>query len=804
MLEIQKKIGGLSPEKRALLELRLKEQGQSFNTFPLSFAQERLWLIDQLGPGSPAYNIPIALQLSGLLNIEALERTVNEIVRRHEVLRTTYRMIDAGPVQAVSPFRATRIPLVDLTHHSETERELETKRLIDEEARQPFNLTTGPMFRVTLLQLDQQEHVLLFTMHHIASDMWSTGVLVREVSMLYEAFSEGRPSPLEELSIQYADFAVWQRKWLQGELLEQQLGYWKKQLEGAPPILELPVDRPRPPVQTLRGDTFVMELSEELSQDLRELGQSEDATLFMLVLAAFKVLLYRYTSQSDLVVGVPIANRNRVQTENLIGFFVNTLALRTDLSGEPTFREVVRRVRETSLGAYAHQDLPFEKIVQELNPERNQSFAPLFQVCFGLQPQTRDEERYEMRGLTLRALDTQSGTSKFDLVQKIVETKKGLTSYLHYNTDIFEEATIRRMSAHFRQLLEDIVEHPDVAISQLALLSAEERAQQLVEWNDSSVSYARQQTLHELFETQAAATPEAIALVYEAEQLSYRELNERSNQLAHYLRELGVGPETLVGLCCERSLELVVALLGVLKAGGAYLPLDPQYPHERLAFMVQDAGISLLLTHTQVDGIEQWAGAQTRVIALEREWESISQRSVANPAVTAIADNLAYMIYTSGSTGQPKGTLLTHYNVTRLLEATAADFTFNRDDVWTLFHSYAFDFSVWEIWGALAYGGRLVVVPYGVSRSPAEFYQLLRREGVTVLNQTPSAFRQLSVVDAAATDAERAELALRLVIFGGEALEWQSLRGWFERHGEEQPQLVNMYGITETTVHVTR
>jgi hypothetical protein len=393
MFETQKKIGGLSPEKRALLELRLKEQGQSFNTFPLSFAQERLWLIDQLGPGSPAYNIPIALHLSGLINIPALERTVNEIVRRHEVLRTTYRMIDAGPVQAVSPVRATRIPLVDLTRPPENEREIEIKRLMEEEAQRPFNLMTGPIFRVTLLQLDQREHVLLLTMHHIASDMWSTGVLVREVAMLYEAFSEGRPSPLEELPIQYADFAVWQRKWLQGELLEQQLGYWKKQLEGAPPFLELPVDRPRPPVQTLRGDTLVMELSEELSNDLRELGQREDATLFMLMLAAFKVLLYRYTSQSDLVVGIPIANRNRVQTEALIGFFVNTLALRTDLSGEPTFREVVRRVRETSLGAYANQDLPFEKIVQELNPERNQSFAPLFQVSFGLQAQTREEEQ---------------------------------------------------------------------------------------------------------------------------------------------------------------------------------------------------------------------------------------------------------------------------------------------------------------------------------------------------------------------------------------------------------------------------
>src|SRR6185369_16512157 len=352
--------------------------------------------------------------------------------------------------------------------------------------------------------------------------------------------------------------------------------------------------------------------------------------------------------------------------------------------------------------------------------------------------------------------------------------------------------------------LQNIVEHPDAAISQLSLLSEEERAQQLVEWNET-VSYPRGLTLHELFEAQAAATPEVIALVYEAEQLSYRELNERANQLGHYLRELGVGPETLVGLCFERSMEMVVALLGVLKAGGAYFPLDPQYPAERLAFMAQDAGVALLLTQTQLAAAaREWARAQTRVIALEQEWESISQRSVANAAVSSVADNLAYVIYTSGSSGQPKGTLITHYNVTRLLDATADRFAFNGADVWTLFHSYAFDFSVWEIWGALAYGGRLVVVPYSVSRAPAEFHQLLRREGVTVLNQTPSAFRQLSVVDAGASAEERAELALRLVIFGGEALEWQSLRGWLERHGEERPQLVNMYGITETTVHVTQ
>ncbi len=775
-----------------------KRAGSDAESAPLSFAQQRLWFIDQLVPGGTFYNVSSAVRLQGRLDVSALERTITEVTRRHEVLRTTFQMVDGEPAQVIAPVQPFSLSVKDLSALTEQQQEEELQRLASDFSAQPFNLSEDSLLRVGLVRLGEDSHAVMLGTHHIISDGWSMGVLVKEVVAIYEALSRGEPSPLPELAIQYADFAVWQREWLQGEALERELSYWRKQLSGAPPVLELPTDRPRPAVQAYRGASHSFHVSAEVSAGLKALSRSEGATLFMTLLAAFKVLLSRYSGQTDIVVGTPIAGRNRVELEPLIGFFVNTLALRTRLSGALNFREVLQQVRETALEAYAHENLPFEKIVEELNPERNLSHTPLVQVVFGFQS-LLEQEAANVSDLTMKSFGNESGTARFDVVQNMFETANGLSGSLHCNTDLFDLETIKQMSEHFQRLLQSIVEHPDAAISELELLSAEEREQQLVEWNDTSVSYARHLTLHELFEAQAAATPEAIALVYETEQLSYRELNERANQLAHYLRELGVGPETLVGLCCERSIELVVALLGVLKAGGAYLPLDPQYPHERLAFMAQDAGISLLLTQTE----QSWAGEQTRVIALEQQWESISQRSAANPAVTVTADNLAYVIYTSGSTGQPKGTLITHYNVTRLLDATAERFAFSGNDVWTLFHSYAFDFSVWEIWGALAYGGRLVVAPYGVSRSPAEFYQLLRREGVTVLNQTPSAFRQLSVVDAAASEAERAELALRFVIFGGEALEWQSLRGWFERHGEEQPQLVNMYGITETTVHVT-
>jgi amino acid adenylation domain-containing protein len=645
--------------------------------------------------------------------------------------------------------------------------------------------------------LGEAEHVLLFTTHHIICDGWSRGVLIRELAALYEAFSSGKPSPLPELPIQYVDFAVWQRQWLQGEVLEAQLTYWKQQLAGSPPVLELPTDRPRPSVQTFQGATQSLMLPKDLSEALKDLSQQEDATLFMTLLAAFKTLLYRYTGQEDILVGTPIANRNRSEIERLIGFFVNTLVMRTDLGETPSFRELLSRVRKVALEAYARQDLPFEYLVDELQLERDLSHAPLFQVMFvfGNTPMSA----LELPGLTMSLLETDSGTAKFDLTLSMRETEQGLIGDLEYNTDLFDKSTITRMLTHFQTLLEGVVANPDQHLAKLPLLTEAERQQLLVEWNKTQANYPSEVCLHQLFEAQVERTPDAIAVVFEDKQLTYRELNARANQLAHYLRKLGVKPEVLVGICVERSLEMVVGLLGILKAGGAYVPLDPAYPQERLAFILQDAQVSVLLTQQQLVKVLQ--EHQIRLVCLDADWESVTRESGENPVRDSKADNLAYAIYTSGSTGQPKGVLINHANVIRLFRATQSWFHFNEQDVWTLFHSCAFDFSVWEFWGALLYGGQLVVVPYWISRSPEAFYDLLCAQQVSVLNQTPSAFRQLIWAEESVEATK--DLSLRLVIFGGEALEIQSLKPWFERHGDQYPQLVNMYGITETTVHVT-
>jgi amino acid adenylation domain-containing protein len=768
--------------------------------FPTSFAQQRLWFLHQWDSNTPLYNVARPFRLAGPLDVSALERSVNEIVRRHESLRTSFSMVDGQPVQVITPALTITVPVVDLSSIPEVEREAEALRLASEEARLPFDLSHGPLLRVTVLRLAEQEHCLLLTLHHIVSDGWSMSVLFRELSALYKALLTGKPSPLAELPIQYPDFAVWQRRWLQGEVLNRQLAYWKKKLADAPAALELPTDRPRPPVQTYRGARQSLVLPKELNEALKTLSRRQGVTLFMTLLAAFQTLLYRYTGQDDIVVGSPIAGRNRKEIEGLIGFFVNTLVLRTDLSGDPSFRELLGRVRDGALDAYTHQELPFEKLVEELHPRRSLSHSPLFQVLFALQnvPTTG----LQLAGLTVSGLKADRETATFDLSLQIVEESNSLKGTIEYNTDLFDEATIGRMRGHFQTLLESIVADPDRRISDFSLLTESERHQLLVEWNDTRPEYPKDRCIQQLFEEQVERTPDAVAIVFEGQELTYRELNRRANRVARRLIGFGVGPEVLVGICLERSPEMVVGILGVLKAGGAYVPLDPLYPKDRLAFMLEDSEIQVVITEERLtsclpprkahvvylDALDRWSGLEA------------SQLST-NPDHRTTASNSAYVIYTSGSTGKPKGVLITQYNVTRLLRATESWFHFDQNDIWTLFHSYAFDFSVWEIWGALLYGGRLVVVPYWVSRSPQLFYKLLSKHKVTVLNQTPSAFGQL--IEAEKSSNDPADLALRLAIFGGEALDVQLLKPWFDRHGDQRPQLVNMYGITETTVHVT-
>ncbi|MBF8799474.1 pyoverdine non-ribosomal peptide synthetase PvdD [Pseudomonas aeruginosa] len=759
----------------------------------LSFAQERQWFLWQLEPESAAYHIPSALRLRGRLDVDALQRSFDSLVARHETLRTRFQLEGGRSYQQVQPAVSVSIEREQFGEEGLIER-------IQAIVVQPFDLERGPLLRVNLLQLAEDDHVLVLVQHHIVSDGWSMQVMVEELVQLYAGYSRGLDVVLPALPIQYADYALWQRRWMEAGEKERQLAYWTGLLGGEQPVLELPFDRPRPARQSHRGAQLGFELPRELVEAVRALAQREGASSFMLLLASFQALLYRYSGQADIRVGVPIANRNRVETERLIGFFVNTQVLKADLDGRMGFDELLAQARQRALEAQAHQDLPFEQLVEALQPERNASHNPLFQVLFNHQSEIRSvTPEVQLEDLRLEGLAWDGQTAQFDLTLDIQEDENGIWASFDYATDLFDASTVERLAGHWCNLLRGIVANPRQRLGELPLLDAPERRQTLSEWNPTQRECAVQGTLQQRFEEQARQRPQAVALILDEQRLSYGELNARANRLAHCLIARGVGADVPVGLALERSLDMLVGLLAILKAGGAYLPLDPAAPEERLAHILADSGVRLLLTQGHLrERLPRQAGVEVLAI----DGLVLDGYAESDPLTTLSADNLAYVIYTSGSTGKPKGTLLTHRNALRLFSATEAWFGFDERDVWTLFHSYAFDFSVWEIFGALLYGGRLVIVPQWVSRSPEDFYRLLCREGVTVLNQTPSAFKQLMAV-ACSADMATQQPALRYVIFGGEALDLQSLRPWFQRFGDRQPQLVNMYGITETTVHVT-
>ncbi|NEQ41320.1 MAG: amino acid adenylation domain-containing protein, partial [Okeania sp. SIO3I5] len=769
---------------------------------PLSFAQERLWFLNQLEGNSATYNIPLAISINGNLDINALQKTLEKIVQRHEVLRTSFSTINGQARQIVHPEATLKIKVIDLQNLEEIERKKVLEQQVTAEASTPFDLEVSPLIRCSLLQISSREYVLLLTMHHIVSDGWSMGIFTQEISTLYQAFCEKIPSSLPELSIQYADFAIWQRQWLSEERLEAQVNYWKQELQDAPELLQLPTDRTRPSVQTYVGQRHRFSLNQDLTEKLQLLSRKSGTTLFMTLLAGFATLLYRYSGQSDILIGSPIANRNYKEIEPLIGFFVNTLVYRNNLENNPSFEQLLKQIKESTLKSYEHQDVPFELIVEALKPQRSLSHSSIFQVMFVLQNASGDSI-LELPELTLSQLEQDFPIAKFDLTLSISETNIGLLyGEWEYNTDLFDSSTIERMALHFENLLSAIVANPQMAVNELPLLTKLERHKLLVEWNDTDRKYLKDRCIHQLFQKQVELTPDAVAVVFEEQQLTYQELNIKANQLARYLQSLGVEPEVLVGICVERSLEIIIGILGILKAGGAYVPLDPKYPAERLSYMLDDSGIKVLLTQQEL--LLSIPSSSSQIVCLDKDWEIIKQQSESNLDINVSSDNLAYIIYTSGSTGKPKGVLIEHKNVIRLFAATQSWYNFNENDVWTNFHSIAFDFSVWEIWGALIYGGRLVVVPYWISRDTEAFYKLLSTEKVTVLNQTPSAFGQLIAVEKTEDiQLKGLKLNLRYVIFGGEALEIQSLKPWFDKHGEESPQLVNMYGITETTVHVT-
>ncbi|HEV7667233.1 MAG TPA: amino acid adenylation domain-containing protein [Thermoanaerobaculia bacterium] len=762
---------------------------------PLSFAQQRLWFLDQWEGRAGAYTLAQAFRLKGQLAPAALRRSLDEVVRRHEVLRTRIATVAGRPVQSVAPAGAAGLPAVDLSGLRSELREAEAASRLAREAREPFDLARGPLLRLLMLRLDAREHVLLFSMHHIVSDAWSTEILIREVAELYAAALSGRAARLPDLPVQYADFAAWQRAWLEGEVLESQLTYWRGRLAGAPELLELPVDRPRPASPSFSAAIRALALPPDTERALAALGRKLGATPFMVLLAAFQALLGRHCGCADLVIGSPIAGRTRPEVERLIGFFVNTVALRADLAGDPSFRDLVGRARTETAGAFAHQDLPFEKLVDELGLSRTLSYTPLVQAVLAYGDDHL--EALELPGLRLERLDLHSGRAKFDLVLAATQSPDRFTFVAEYRTELFDATTIERLLGQLERLLVGIAADPECRVWTMPLLGDAERHQMIVEWPGGTERGRAGATLVAGFEDRVARSPVAPAVSCDGRSWSYDQLDRRANRLAHRLLDLGVLPGSRVCLCAERGLPLVAGILGILKAGCAYVPLDPAYPRERLAYLQADSGApALVVGHDLLDRFDEHRGPRVdldeALASGPEDWR---------PAVAIDGAWPAYVIYTSGSTGRPKGVVVTHDNVVRLFAATRDWFGFTEGDVWTLFHSYAFDFSVWEIWGALLYGGRLEVVPYWVSRSPEAFLALLERERVTVLCQTPSAFRQLQRVEAG--DPELRPLALRWVIFGGEALEPRSLVPWAARRGTDRPRLINMYGITETTVHVT-
>lgn len=763
------------------------------DTCALSFTQQRWWFLNQWAPGT-ADHLSLVLRFKGDLDRNALERAITAVTERHEVLRTNYVLVEGSPVQVIARCSPVTLSVIDLRHISEEERDKESDRVVAQEFRRPFDLSHDPILRPTLLEFSSNHHVLVLVMHHIASDGWARGILLRELETLYSAYSGQKEPTLPEIPVQYADYALWQRERMANGSLDEQLSFWKKQLAGAPSILELPTDRPRPSVQDLREGVHIRVLSKELLERLHNLSRQQGTTLFMTLLAAYEVLLHRYSGQEDIVIGSPVAGRNNPSVEGLIGCFINMVVFRNQITGEQTFSELLSKAREVALAAQDNQDAPFERLVEELEHGRDMSRAPIFQVVFALENLL---PKPHFSGLEVHVREEETRTAFHDLSLFVAERPDGLRVRFEYRTDLFDATTIERVAGHFENLLDAISAHPSQQIASLPMLSEADYNQLLYGWNQFR-EFPVNVCIHQLFEAQVGRVPQNVALVFEGQSMTYAELNARSNQLARYLNRMGVGPDVLVGLCVERSLDMVVGILGIVKAGGAYLPLDPRYPTDRLAFMVEDAKPPVVLTQYELK--ESLPNIDGQVVALDADWAEIEREQASDLRCPTRPQNLAYVIYTSGSTGRPKGCQITHANVVRLFDATAEWYGFNEHDVWTMFHSYAFDFSVWELWGALIYGGRVVLVPYLVSRSPEEFYQLLETEQVTVLNQTPSSFRQLMHAEEL---MGAGRLALRYVIFGGEALDMQSLRPWFQRHGDHSPQLVNMYGITETTVHVT-
>ncbi len=761
---------------------------------PLSFAQQRLWLSEQLAP-SAAYNVAAVLRLDGVIRLEALEHAVSELCRRHESLRTTFVVSDDHPLQVIAPPTPVKVPIVDLQSLAPPDREAEAQRLARCEARQPFDLATGPLLRLSLLRLGTKTHRLLITLHHIVSDGWSTAVFVRELTALYSLAAEGTAARLDEPPLQYADYAVWQRQQLTTERLERQLAYWRQQLAGAPPLLSLPADRARPVSLSSRGSLHRFTWSRSLLDDVRAFSRQEDVTVFMTLLAAFQTLLHRYSGETDVVVGTPVANRSRPEIEGIIGFFVNTLVMRGDLSSDPTFRELLRRTRDVCLSAYSHQDVPLEQVVEALAPARDRAYTPIFQVMFVLQ--NAPAANIVLPGLEVTVEDGDTGSTAFDLTLSLRESEEGLAGSFEYSTDLFDDATIARMVSHLETLLRDSIGQPGHRISALQLLTAGERDQLLAEWNTSgpvpSVPDVSQQIAGH-----AARAPSAIAVVCGEEHVTYAALERRAAELAETLRRAGVGPEVRVGVYLERSVELVLGLLAVIKAGGAFVPMDPAYPAARISFMLEDAHTAVIVTTSRL--ATRLPESRCRVVYVDSTNEHTPNAAVDACSWRLRPEQLAYILYTSGSTGRPKGVMVERGVFARYMETARQAYRLDSTDVCLQFASPSFDTSVEEVFACLIAGGRLVLRSDAMMSSVGSFLAQCAAWQVTVLNLPTLYWHEM----AASWPPDWRELpsSIRLVIFGGEQAHWPRLAAWQQR-ALRGVMLLNTYGPTETTVVAT-
>lgn len=747
-----------------------------------SFAQQRLWFLDQLAPGQANYNVPTTIILKGQLNLDILKQCMETVVQRHESLRTTFTEKDGDPLQVIHDTVEINLPLVDISDLPEDERKEKAAVLAKEEAATPFDLAKGPLFRVQLVRLAEQEHLALINLHHIITDGWSSGVLIQEIARLYNAFIKEEPSPLPDLPVQYADYAAWQRNWLQGEVLEKQLAFWKEYIGQNPPVLELPTDNPRPAMQTFNGRSIRWDLPKDLSQKVSAFCRKEGATMFMTLLAAFQTLLHRYTSQQQILVGSPIANRNRSETEKLIGFFVNTLVFKADFSEISDFKSLLQQVRENTLQAYAHQDLPFEQLVEALQPQRDMSHSPLFQAAFILQ--NAPFERFDLEGLTIEPFMAENPTAKYDLTLYTSETDDGLVCFWEYNTDLFRQETIERMMGHFQNLLDAIMEEPKQKIGAYDFLTDADKKKLFREWNATEQAYPQDKTVHEIFESLVETQGESLATQFADQKLSYAELNAKANQLAHYLRGLGLQADNIVGICLPRSMDVPVTVLGIMKAGGAFMAIDPNYPQERIAYMIQDSGLKYIITTEELASVLPLNG--TPVIRIDSERDKFSAMPAENLVPVSTAQNLAYVIYTSGSTGKPKGTMLAHSGLINLSRAQQKAFSIKQNSRVLQFASLSFDASAWETVMALLNGASLILTDQETLTTGQGLLSVLHDQQVSTVTLPPSVL---------AVMPEEELPHLKTIITAGEKCTLDLVQRWGQNR-----QFVNAYGPTETTV----